>query len=222
MLLQLVAWCVPALKVLLRVLHVEISTCIPGPCSRLVFLGDLIVIFGRASPFLSYPGKSPWAVEGTDHQKSEAEWEGQKKFHYEKSMWKDAYSQKWQKYWIEVKEIHPTNQKEVTWEEETTPARFPLPVHFPFISVVTHAGLVWTVTNLCETPLSSTHVQAPHPHKSDKHKNQHCNNQVQLQLTMAVWLRDKSLRNLFIFWNTLLSQFCAMPLLTSSHLNLQL
>ena len=91
----------------------------------LVFLGDLIVIFGRASPFLSYPGKSPWAVEGTDHQKSEAEWEGQKKFHYEKSMWKDAYSQKWQKYWIEVKEIHPTDQKEVTWEEETPPPPIP-------------------------------------------------------------------------------------------------
>ena len=99
----------------------------------LVFLGDLIVIFGRASPFLSYPGKSPWAVEDTDHQKSEAEWEGQKKLHYEKSMSKDAYSQKWQKYWIEVKEIHPTNQKEVTWEEETPPSP-QSPLQFTFHS----------------------------------------------------------------------------------------
>ena len=86
MLLQLVAWCVPALKVLLRVLHVEISTCIPGPCSRLVFLGDLIVIFGRASPFLSYPGKTLGQLKGEIIRKVKASGGGQKKFHYEKSM----------------------------------------------------------------------------------------------------------------------------------------
>ena len=89
--------CTPALKVLLRVLHVEISTCIPGPCSRPGLLRGFDCYFWTSIPVSFISRKDPWSVEGRDHQKSEGEWRGQKKFHYEKSMWKDAYSQKWQK-----------------------------------------------------------------------------------------------------------------------------
>ena len=51
--------CTPALKVLLRVLHVEISTCIPGPCSRPGLLRGFDCYFWTSIPISFISRKIP-------------------------------------------------------------------------------------------------------------------------------------------------------------------